>query len=637
MKRILLLLLIAMASALSYADTNYTNVTIGDFKYDLTLRTSGENTAVLNGLDDSSFSGYMRIPGYVDYNGNKYRVDRILNYAFRGNKKITRVYIDYGMKSIQVGAFENCTAIAQVILPSSISTIAWDVFQNCSSLTKVAYAGDVPPKIYASTFAGTPESKWCYTATPKGANALKNNSLWSIAFGDNIERDNFYAYDFKDDGVAYVIKNGIPYSNDSRCIMVGGNSTNDGIVTLSQHVTAATMQNSPGNYFLEAVADSAFLGNTSVTKVANNMSMAYRIGEAAFANCTNLTSAYISVDSIMINAFKNCTNLTTVKMYKHNQDGPNGVRYIGNYAFENTKITTVNIPGSVKAIGNAPFIECSNLKTITVDSDNEYFASYNGCLYNYNLIRLYQVPGAWDCSSYGNYNTGFANTLKYINDYAFEGNRTIVNLTLPYGVEQINYRALGYCPNLQGVRLPSSITNLSPYFLRGSTNVQYLYVNLTTPPSLSTYIFASSIANNIKLYVPCESYSAYKSATYWKTFDLQTGTLDHTEVWDYWDYYNRRWTVLDNTVHNNYAGNIRAGNVRLVRSTASTTIPASVVIGTKYYDPVEIGRSAFEGLPATGTISVTSGESIERIKERAFYGTALSDFTFTRVKEIGDS
>lgn len=625
-------------SVKSYADTNYSNVTIGNFKYDLTLRTSGESTAILNGLADASFSGYMYIPGYVDYNGKKYRVDKILNYAFKGNTKITRAYIDYGVTTIQTAAFENCTALNQVTMPSSISTIAWDVFQNCTSLKRVAYAGEVPPKIYATTFNTGSTNMWCYTATQRGANALNNNNLWSIAFGDNIERNNDYAYDFKKQGIAYVIKNGIPYNNSSKCIMVGGNSTNNGIVQLLQYVDAATMQNSPGNYFLEAVADSAFIGNSNVTAVTNYITMARKIGEAAFANCTNLTRAYIAADSIMINAFKNCTNLTTLKMYKFNEDGPNGVVYIGSYAFGNTGITTVNIPGSCKTIGYAPFINCNNLTTITVDSDNEYFASYNGCLYNYSLSRLYQVPCAWNCSNYGNYNTGFSNKLIYINDYAFEGNRTIVNLTLPYGVEQIAYHAFSECANLQSVRLPSSITYLSPYFLRGSTNVKYLYVNLTTPPSLATYIFASSIANNIKLYVPRESYSAYQNATYWKTFNLQMGDLDHTEVWDFWDYYNRRWTVLDNTVHNNYAGNIRAGNVRLVRGSISTTIiPASVIIGTKYYDPVEIGRSAFEGLGTTTAFSVPSGESVERIKERAFYGTSISDFSFTRVKEIGDS
>ena len=134
MKRLFFYLLFAMAMTLCYADGTYYNVSIGDFKYDLNYRTSGESTATLNGLADPSYSGYMYIPGYVDYSGKKYRVDKILNYAFKGNTKITRAYIDYGVTTIQTAAFENCTALNQVTMPSSISTIAWDVFQNCTSL-----------------------------------------------------------------------------------------------------------------------------------------------------------------------------------------------------------------------------------------------------------------------------------------------------------------------------------------------------------------------------------------------------------------------------------------------------------------------------------------------------------------------
>ena len=117
MKRLFFYLLFAMAMTLCYADGTYYNVSIGDFKYDLNYRTSGESTATLNGLADPSYSGYMYIPGYVDYSGKKYRVDKILNYAFKGNTKITRAYIDYGVTTIQTAAFENCTALNQVTMP----------------------------------------------------------------------------------------------------------------------------------------------------------------------------------------------------------------------------------------------------------------------------------------------------------------------------------------------------------------------------------------------------------------------------------------------------------------------------------------------------------------------------------------
>ena len=634
MKRKLFFLLAAMLAMASHADTSYSNVTIGDFKYDLTLRTSGESTATLNGLSDLSISGYIYIPGYVDYNGKKCRVDIIKASAFKNNNKITRAYIDYGVRIIQASAFENCTSLKQVIMPSSISLIAQAAFRYCSSLTRLAYAGEVPPYVQNYAFVGIPDDIWVYTATNRGANALKNNATWGGTFGDNIERNNTYAYDFKKQGIAYVIKNGIPYQGtNSQCIMVGGNSTNNGIVTLDQFVNPATMVNSPGNYRLIAVADSAFLGNTSVTAVTNYYTMADKIGLAAFAKCTNLKSAYLAADSIMMNAFSECSNLSTLKLYKANEDGPNAVVYIGSYAFEKTALTTANIPESVKFIGNAPFFSCPNLTTITVDSSNEYYSAYNGCLYNYNYMYLIQVPAAWNCSNYGPQNTGFATSLRYIQSYAVEGNKTIVNLYLPYGVEQIGLRAFASCTNLRSVRIPSSVTTINQTAFRNSNNINTVYLNLVTPPSVIN-VFGES-PESIKLYVPRDAYSAYSSATYWKWFQIQKGNLDHTNVWDHMDSNGYTWTVIDKASHTNYAGYSRDGNARLVRGKTSTSIPSAVIINGKYYDPVEIGRSAFEGL--SGTISVSSGSFVKRIFPRAFYGTSLNNFTFTRVEEIRDS
>ncbi len=636
MIRKLLFLLLATVATVSYADTNYNNVTIGNFKYDLTLSTSGESTAYLNGLSDPNYSGYVYIPGYVDYNGNKYRVNIIRASAFKNNSKITRAYIDYGVTTIQASAFEGCQNLRQVTMPSSISWISQAAFRNCSSLVILAFAGEVPPYVQNYAFVGTPDNLVVYTATYRGANALKNNSTWGGTF-DNIVRNNDYAYDFKKSGIAYVIKNGIPYQRSlSRCIMVGGNPPESGSVTLTQYVDAATMINAPGDYFLEAVADSAFLGNSNVLTVANDVTMARRIGVRAFGNCPNLTRAYIAVDSIMINAFRGCSNLTTLKLYKPNESGagPNGVTYIDNYAFGETGLTSVNIPSSCRKIELAPFIYANNLKYITVDSDNQYYAAHNGCLYTRDYTHLIQIPCAWNYSETEN---AFAPSITYINDYAAEGNRTIISLKIPYGVKTISYHAFSSCSSLAAVRLPSSITELNSYAFRGSTNLEYMYVNLVVPPSLSSYLLPSSIANNIKLYVPHESFTNYKNSAHWSSFDIQTGPLDHLKVWDYRDNNDCYWTVLDNTAHNNYAGYSRDGNARLVRGVVTTTIPTAVTIKNKNYDPVEIGRSAFEELSSPISMTVASGSFIKRIKERAFYGTSLSNFTFTRVEEIGDS
>ncbi len=639
MKQKLLFLLLAMMATVSYADNFYNEIDIGDYTYNLTLRTSGENTAVMIDLSSAGESlERLEIPGYVDYNGNKYRVDKIGYMAVANNNKIQRVDVDYGVTEIGKDAFNACTKLKTVTLPSSIKKIGEKAFYDCTALIRLSFAGNVPPTISANTFGNTGSSKTCYAATYRGANALKAKSDWAAAFS-TIERDvdNYYAYDFKKEGIAYMVKDGIPYTNTSKCIMVGGNPPEGGVLTLRQFVDAPTMINPPGNYMLEAVTDSAFIGNTNIIAIANNYTLAQKIGERAFANCSNLIQAFLAVDSIMIDAFQNCTKLTTLKLYKGNESGagPNSVVYIGNYAFTNTGLTTVNIPSSCRKVGLAPFYWCRNMTSITVDSDNENYAGFNGCLYSKDYTHLVEVPAAW---TYVDTQYGFDGHLIFIDEYAAAGNYKIVNLTLPYGVRTVGARSFEDCSSIMKVRLPSSVTTLSPYAFRGCTNVTYFYANMPSPLYLPTYLFTSSRAAEIKLYVPHDSFSAYKSANYWSYFNLQTGELDHLEVWDFKDSDDYYWTVIDNNAHYTANNDYVNGNARLVRGKTTTTLPVSFIgISYRCYEPVEIGRSAFEGLSAPISMTVSNGDPIKRIKERAFYGTSLKNFTFTNVEEIGDS
>ena len=88
------------------------------------------------------------------------------------------------------------------------------------------------------------------------------------------------------------------------------------------------------------------------------------IGEAAFYNCTNLTSVTIpsSVTNIGDAAFYNCTNLTRVTI-------PNGVTDIGYMAFRYCNgLTSVTIPNGVMNIGDYAFEYCGGLTNVNLSS-----------------------------------------------------------------------------------------------------------------------------------------------------------------------------------------------------------------------------------------------------------------------------
>ena len=173
MKHRLLFLLFVMMATVSYADTNYHEIDIGPYTYNLTLRTNGESTAVLIDLsEDGQNIERLDIPGYINYQGNKYRVNKIGYMAFSSYTNIKRVFIEYGVTEIDEEAFDGCSNLTTITLPSSIKKIGDKAFYYCSSLKTLAFAGDVPPTIYNHTFTQTGNSKKCYTASVGGGVAF---------------------------------------------------------------------------------------------------------------------------------------------------------------------------------------------------------------------------------------------------------------------------------------------------------------------------------------------------------------------------------------------------------------------------------------------------------------------------------
>lgn len=90
--------------------------------------------AALSGADET-VEGAVAIPGYVEIDGVRHRVDEIANGALRENGKITSVRIAEGVRRIGAGAFLGCTALSRVSTPDSIEEIDNAAFNACPSLT----------------------------------------------------------------------------------------------------------------------------------------------------------------------------------------------------------------------------------------------------------------------------------------------------------------------------------------------------------------------------------------------------------------------------------------------------------------------------------------------------------------------
>ncbi len=108
-----------------------------------------------------------------------------------------------------------------------------------------------------------------------------------------------------------------------------------------------------------------------------------QIGKNAFA-MSGITSVDIpgSIKSIDEQAFASCAKLTTVTFHDSSEEGSAapGSTVIGESAFFNCGITTLNLSNSVKSIGENAFANCKMSEVVILDSTDSIAAgAFSGC------------------------------------------------------------------------------------------------------------------------------------------------------------------------------------------------------------------------------------------------------------------
>lgn len=164
-------------------------------------------------------------------------------------------------------------------------------------------------------------------------------------------------------------------------------------------------------------------------------------------------------------AFVECTGILSVTI-------PTSVISIGNYAFDYCSgLISVTIPSSVTSIGAAAFSQCANLSSVvipnSVTSIGAYAFSYCPKIISplYNETLFVKLPESYQ----GCYDISYG--IKTIVGGAFDRCSSLTSVTIPNSVTSVGSGAFENCNNLISVSLPDGINRIRSYTFSKCTSL----------------------------------------------------------------------------------------------------------------------------------------------------------------------
>ncbi|WP_407401004.1 leucine-rich repeat protein [Sodaliphilus sp.] len=615
MKKILSLLTIALIAVQAWGFAAGDRFSDGNVSYRVVTTTMGENypIAAVTGLSTTGAAQNdlaLRIPTSIEHDGQRFQVDRIDEYAFKGKTNITTVTIDYGNTAIYKSSFEGCTNLKQVRIPSSCTYISANAFAGCTKLNLVIYTNEdlTDAYIHADAFPKNADMylylRW--SGTKDVVNLFKKHAAFSHF--KYISRSKS-GYDFiYDTGACFSVTKAPTRLSYGEFTLTGFIDTN---TRRSLVLNKSTYSVDGYTYKLVAIADSACYYQTPLTEV-NLTGSRYltTIGKSAFEKCTALETVTLNegLETIEDNAFASCTSLNP-EFY---------------------------LPSTVKEIYRSFDRNTTAIKKFKVSSYNENLKDYNGALYCKETDGTYALK-LWPRGGENSIaEKEFMPGMTALKNQCFYECPTIV-VYLPYGVKSVESYSFAHCSQLMCVKIPSSVNYLGTNTFYNCPSLEKLYINLTTPPIIPSTMFANS--KKINLYVPREAEEAYKSANYWKdwkqinygrtAYDLETKDYKRDNGETSATFY----TVTSNSSYGRYGtGKTYDGQVRLVMKEtiyADTEVGGKLVVPESIKDEMgneyavtSIGPRVFANTHLIGSgdkcHTVTLGLNVETIMEDAF-------------------
>jgi len=471
-----------------------------------------EGTGAMNDYDNSESVPWRRIHGYITHAIIGEGVTSIGSYAFSYCVSLQTVTIPSSVLSIGNHSFERCFDLTSVDLPSSVESLGESSFAACKGLKNIV----IPPRVTSippSSFQRC--SNLISIIIPPTVTSIESRAFQHCTSLTNVTLPS---------ALTSIGNNGFQFCASLTSIEVPAKVTLIGqacfsgctnlksvilppnLVTIRSHsfkeCTSLQDVTIPSN--VASIDSSAFSGCLSLSNVtlSNNVKT---LGKWAFSRCNMETITIPSkVTSIGNEAFSNCPNLVSLKCDSDNTvfmsvDGvlfkregmvlvsypsgkkgdyilPDNVTSITPFAFEGSiKLTSVTIPSSVTSIGETPFMSCTSLSSIKVDTSNQNFKSIDGVLFDHNGTTLVQYP----CGKGDTYI--IPGNVSSITDSAFAGCSNLRSVVISPDVTSIGGNAFNSCNSLTSITIPPNVTSIGTSPFNQCTSLSSINVDADNP------------------------------------------------------------------------------------------------------------------------------------------------------------
>ena len=534
----------------------------------------------------TALSGKVTVPASIEYNAETYDVTSIGNYAFRNN-----------------------TTITEIVLPEGIITIGWECFNKMTALTKL----NIPSTVET---IGTFDNNGI---TANDAN-YKNGMLII---------DNCLLRAKKDLTGMVTIPDG------TRIIAVYAFSS-------CKEITKVTMPET-----VKEIGDYAFKTCVALTEI--NLPEGLRVlRRGVFQDCQTIGITTFAIPESVVeierDAFgyggKGCSQLVEIFI-------PSNVRKINTVAFWHAGLRFIHLPANIEYLDSYAFsdlialedvyIEAADPATITME-EKVFDGAPAGVKLHvpYGTKALYEAADQWKdfiieemnpcidgfyyilddvkktaTLTYQLKRTDWSSAINYqklnkeswtipakvalnsevydvvaLDESAFK-NTIVKKIILPEGLTSIGEDAISENPNLEEVRIPSTVTEIGDFAFYYSTALKRIYNNATTPQDIKdkgVFGNAEIDKSKVKLYVPSDAVDAYKAADEWKDFDIQAQPVVVDGLCYLLDEVNGTATVTyQYDDESNYS-----------ELESVVVIPATITVEGKDYTVTAIGDNAFK-------------------------------------------